>query len=365
MKKKITWVAGLTIAAVLGVSGCGKNEAQTEAVQTESQTVSVETQAETETETQGETEMVIPEGKARSFLTGEIVDESLNERRPVALMINNVTEALPQSGIGQADILYEAVVEGKITRMMAVFQDYETLEKVGPIRSARHYYLDFAHDEEAIYGHFGWSIYAQNRIQSEGIKTLQLMAGGLNSDYYRSDDRVAPHNVYMTGEQIVHAIGTFGVDTAMPENYEGRLNFNNTDTEPAGGADAATVDISMSSSPHFEYDADQGVYMKSQYGEPQIDDVTGDQLSFENIIIQYAPYTCIDTNADCQDIALTGSGKGMYISDGKAVDITWEKENLDTDHTHYLTEDGSALKINPGKSYIAVIPEDYEVTLSK
>ena len=93
--------------------------------------------------------------------------------------------------------------------------------------------------------------------------------------------------------------------------------------------------------------------------------MTGDQLSFENIIIQYAPYTCIDTNADCQDIALTGSGKGMYISDGKAVDITWEKENLDTDHTHYVDGRRQRLKDQSGKILYCGHPGRYEVTLSK
>lgn len=361
MKRKLAAITALMLAAALAASGCGKKEAETEATKAQTE-MSVETETQTETET--ETELVVPKGKAVSNLTGEIVDEAVNNRRPVALMINNVQEALPQSGISQADILYEAVVESKITRMMAVFQNYESLEKVGPLRSARHYYLDFAHDEEAIYGHFGWSIFAQNRINEEGIKTLQLMAGGLNSDYYRASDRVAPHNVYMTGEQIVHAIGTFGADTALPQNYESRLKFNGQDTELTDGQTANTVDISLSSKARLEYDAENKVYKKFQYDGPQMDDVNNEQLTFKNVIIQYAPYSCIDVPSDCQDIALTGSGRGMYITDGKAVNITWKKDDLKTDYTRYYTEDGKQLKLNPGKSYIAVIPTDYTVTLS-
>lgn len=363
MKRKLAGVTVMMLMMAVLATGCGKKEVETETAAPETK-LQIETESETETETETETEFVVPEGKAVSHLTGELVDEAVNNRRPVALMINNVTEALPQSGIGSADILYEAVVESKITRLMAVFQDYESLEKVGPIRSARHYYLDFAHDEEAIYGHFGWSIFAENRINSEGIKTLQLMAGGLNSDYYRASDRVAPHNVYMTGEQITHAIGRFGADTALPENYESRLKFNMKDTELADGQKAEVVDISMSSKPHFEYDDAQKLYKKSQYGKPHMDDVADEQLAFKNIIVQYAAYSCIDAAADCQDIVLTGSGKGMYITDGKAVNITWKKDSLNEDYTRYYTEDGEELKLNVGKSYIAVIPEDYTVTLS-
>ena len=363
MKRKFAGITALMLAAAIAVSGCGKKEAETQAPQTETQ-IKIESEKQTETETETETELVVPEGKAISHLTGEIVDEAVNNRRPVALMINNVTEALPQSGLSQADILYEAVVESKITRLMAVFQNYEALEKVGPIRSARHYYLDFAHDEEAIYGHFGWSLFAENRINSEGIKTLQLMAGGLNSDYYRASDRVAPHNVYMTGEQIVHAIGRFGADTALPENYESRLNFFTKDTVPSDGENAEKVKIPTSSDAQLEYDAENKIYKKFQYGEPHMDDVNDKQLTFKNIIIQFAPYSCIDAPSDCQDIALTGEGRGLYITDGKCVDITWKKADLKTDYTRYYTEDGKELSLNPGKSYIAVIPTDYKVTVS-
>lgn len=362
MKRKLAGAAAVMLMLALA-AGCGKKEAETETSAPETK-LQVETEIETETETETETELVVPEGKAISHLTGEIVDEAINHRRPVALMINNVTEALPQSGLSQADILYEAVVESKITRLMAVFQNYETLEKVGPIRSARHYYLDFAHDEEAIYGHFGWSIFAENRINSEGIKTLQLMAGGLNSDYYRASDRVAPHNVYMTGEQIVHAIGRFGADTALPENYESRLKFHTKDTVPSEGENAETVKIDTSSNSQLEYDAENKVYKKFQYGEPHMDDVNDTQLTFKNIIVQFAPYSCIDAPSDCQDIALTGEGRGLYMTDGKCMNITWKKTDLKTDYTRYYTEDGEALSLNPGKSYIVVIPTDYKVIVS-
>lgn len=363
-KRKITGLISVLVLSALLACGCKKQVQETETEPPQSMT-QAETETESETETEAETEEVLPEGKMRSYLTGEIIDEAVGQKRPFAVMINNVQEALPQSGISQAGILYEAVVEADITRLMAVFQTSDGLEKVGPVRSCRHYYLDFAHDEEAVYAHFGWSIYAEDRIKKEGIKTLNLMYGGINSVYYRSSDRVAPHNVYVTGDMLQNGLKAFGADDTMPDSYTGRFNYYTKDTDLENGQAANKVAISFTSKSELEYDAQEKNYKKFQYGDKHIDDVTGEQLAFKNIIIQYAPYTCIDTNADCQDIALTGTGKGMYITNGKAVNITWKKDDLQNDHTHYYLEDGSELQINTGKTYIAVIPTDYTVTLSE
>lgn len=360
MKRKLAGMTALMLAAALMAAGCGKKEAETEATQPQTE-VTVAT--ETETETESETEFVVPEGKAISHLTGEIVDEAVNNRRPVAVMINNVPEALPQYGIGQADILYEAVVEADLTRQMAVFSDISAVEKIGPIRSCRDYYLDFAHDDNAIYTHFGWSTIAEWRIKNEGLKTINLMFGTLDDTYYRSKDRVAPHNVFSSGEMLKKAIDVFDIDEKMPEDYEGRLKFNYKDTELQEGESADTVNISFSSKCQLKYDKKNKIYEKYEFDDKQIDALTDEVLKFKNIIIQYAGYVEV-SDMGHKNIDLANKGKGMYITDGKAIDITWEKKDYNTDVTHYYTEDGKPLKLNPGKSYIAVIPTDYTVTLS-
>lgn len=362
-KRKMIGTIGALMAAAVLFAGCGKKEAETQAPETEPATKMTVEQTETETETEPETEVTLPEGKAISYLTGEVVDQELNERRPVAVMINNVPDALPQYGIGQADILYEAVVEAELTRQMAVFQNITPVEKIGPIRSCRDYYLDFAHDDNAIYTHFGWSTIAEWRIKNEGIKTINLMFGSNNDTYYRDKDRVAPHNVFSLGEMLNKAIKNFGIDDSMPEDYKKRLNFYINDTEPSEGEKADSVKISLSSECELKYDKENKIYEKYEFGDKQVDALTDEVLTFKNIIIQFAGYTVVSDQGH-KNIDLANTGKGMYITDGKAIDITWEKKDYYTDHTRYYTSDGQELKLNPGKSYIAVIPTDYTVTLS-
>ena len=125
-KKTIAVSTSLIMGLSLVISGCGKeNQGAMNLPATENMNTAVDL------------ELVNHEGKVQSDLTGEWVDPAVNEQRPVAVMINNIGEAMPQSGIGQADVIYEMIVEGGITRLMAVFSDYSGLEKIGPVRSAR------------------------------------------------------------------------------------------------------------------------------------------------------------------------------------------------------------------------------------
>ena len=156
-------VTCLTVGMMLAITACGGKKA--ESTETAAQTaVVVETQTETETQTAQESELTLADGQMFSYLTGEPVDKKIGLQRPYAIMINNIKEGLPQSGVSQAEMIYEAQVEGGITRLMALFQDVDHVEKIGSIRSARHYYIDFANDNDAIYVHYGQSKYALSLI---------------------------------------------------------------------------------------------------------------------------------------------------------------------------------------------------------
>ena len=363
-RKKLL-IAGI-LAAAVAMAGCGKKDVpETEtAAMTETVAVETETETEAETETEPETKEALPEGKMYSFITGEVIDEEEGMKRPVAVMISNIKDALPQSGLSKAGILYEAVVESDITRMMAVFESTESVgDSLGSVRSSRHYYLDFAHDEEAIYTHYGWSFVAQDRITNEGIKTINMMYAQPGSCYIRTKDRVAPHNVFTSGAMIDKGIDMFGIERQLPENYEGRLKFNTSDQVIESGQDAYTVDIPFSSKCQLTYDEDNKVYMKYEYGDKHMDAAENVQLSFKNIIIQKAAYSGYPNDPILKEIQLTGSGEGYYISDGKAVKITWKKDDLN-DHTRYYLEDGTQLSMNQGHTYIAVVPNEYNITIS-
>ena len=303
MKKR--WIAGLlTLSMLLGLTACGSKE------NTETPT---ETPAETQTEaaTVKETENSLEEGKMYSYLTGEVVDTAVGSQRPYAIMINNIQEALPQSGISQAEVVYECLVEYGITRLMCEFQDLENLSKVGSIRSARHYYMDLAEDNEAIFTHFGQSIFAKARID-EGYPTISGLSGYSGDVFYRTDDRVAPHNVFSSKDGLLAGLSATGMTRDYPEGYKGRLNFYHEDTVPETGDTADKVTMPFTDcAPWFEYNTEDRLYYRYQYGEAHIDAENNEQLKFKNLVIQYADRSVI-SNEDHQDYTLIGSGKGLF-----------------------------------------------------
>ena len=190
MKKKKygMTVVCMTIGIMMIAVSCGGKKQ--ESTDTEVQTaVVVETQAMNATEAVKETESALPAGEMYSYLTGEPVSETIGKQRPYAIMINNIETSLPQSGVSQAEMIYEAQVESGITRLMAVFQDVDNIEKIGSIRSARHYYIDFANDNDAIYVHYGQSKYALSRIEDDNIMTIHGLSGYESKVFYHPTER--------------------------------------------------------------------------------------------------------------------------------------------------------------------------------
>ncbi|MDD3222264.1 MAG: DUF3048 domain-containing protein [Lachnospiraceae bacterium] len=349
MKKR--WIAGLlSVCMLLGLAACGKKEETVAETQT--------TAAETETET--ETEAALEEGKMYSYLTGEVIDTAIGTQRPFAIMINNIEDAIPQSGISQADIVYECLAEYGITRMMCEFQNIDNLNKVGSIRSARHYYMDLAQDQEAIFTHFGQSIFAEARID-DGYQTISGLSGYSGDVFYRSDDRESPHNVYTSKDGLLAGVAATGMTRDYPAGYTGSLKFNHEDIVPETGDTADIVRLPFDyNSPWFEYHAEDKLYYRFQYGGPHIDVENNEQLKFKNLIIQYAERFVI-SEQDHQDYTLIGSGTGLYITDGKVNTIKWERATA-ADRTTYYYEDGTPVSLNAGKSFIAVVPSELSAT---
>lgn len=146
-------------------------------------------------------------------------------------MTENTHITLPQYGIGNADIIYECPVEGGITRLMTIYQDYASLKKVGNVRSCRLYYVYFAKEFEAVYFHAGESKYALDVLNSSFIDNVDGITGKGGAFYYRDNSRRAPHNLYTTGENLVSAIKSYGYDTKLPENYTSHYRFTTEDSQ--------------------------------------------------------------------------------------------------------------------------------------
>ena len=300
-------------------------------------------------------ELINTEGKVVSDLTGEWVEKEINERRPVAIMINNIGEAMPQSGIGQADIIYEMVVEGGITRLMAVFSDYRGLEKIGPVRSARQYYVRAAEQLDAVFCHIGTSTLADDELASSGVDHMDGMYAVGNYFIYRDDSRVAPHNAYTSEEGLNAALEYAGFNMEHGLGYNSMFSFysKNHDLEGGGSATKITTAFSANRQPWFEYNAEEKQYYRFQFGEAQIDDQTNEQLHFQNVLILFADTFSVD--GYLMEVCNEGSGDGYYASNGQYIPIKWKYAG---GILYFYDASGEKLLMNPGKTWITFFDAD-------
>lgn len=342
----------LTVVLIKGKDK--KNDATTTELSTDTEESITNETPTTESDTEA-TEAITKEGMVISDLTGEWIDESLDGQRPVCMMINNIIDAIPQSGISQADIIYEMKVEGSLTRLLCVFKDYEGIEKVGPVRSARHYYVEVTDMLDGIYCHFGYSPLAEQEIPALGVNNLNgLFLDG--SVYYRDSARYAPHNVYTSGSRILDGISSYEYSTVYTTEPEKMFAFNYEDTNLGTGKPATVIKTDYAhNSPWFEYNEEEGVYYRFQYNRAHMDMENDQQLKFENVIVMLADYTSLDST-DHQDVDWNAGGVAYYATNGEYKEITWKKDN---GVLKYFDEDGNQLQMNPGKTFIAVFDDTY------
>jgi hypothetical protein len=308
---------------------------------------------------QNETAAEPVQEQVKSYLTGELVSESIGRRRPLAVMFGNSSDAVPQSGIANAGVVYEAPVEGDITRLMGILEDYDSLEKIGSVRSCRDYYLFYANEFDAIYTHFGQAVYALQYLDQHLIDNVN----GLYLDgtaFFRTTDRQAPHNAYTNLEYIQRGIELNGYRQDYKEDYQGHYLFaadgTETTLEEGTTANVVRLDNYTVNHPWFEYNVDTKKYGRFQYGNVQIDELTGEQLTYDNIILQYSSYQAYDANGYL-NIDTQSGGQGKFITRGKAIDIRWEKDS-EWGITHYYDENEQEIQLNTGKTWVAIIQND-------
>ena len=298
------------------------------------------------------------EGQMRSYLTGEWVSEEIGTKRPWAIQFSNFKLVSNQFGIGQADIVYECIVEGGITRLLGIGENY-TGNRIGSMRSSRHYFVSIADEYDAIYIHYGKTKYARSKINELGIDNLDGETGIGTTVFYRDTSMKAPHNAFTSRKGILAGIEKKGYRTDYTDGYDAHFTFYEEDTQLKDGIAAVkvTVDFSSYNTPYFIYNSKDKLYERFQFGAAHKDAVTGEQLTFKNIIIQFVKEWDIDRN-DYQTMDLVdASGSGYYITNGKIIHITWKKKEADR-FMRYYDEAGAELKINPGKTYIALFPKD-------
>lgn len=294
------------------------------------------------------------EGFILSPYTGEWIEESFKDKRPLCIMINNIIDAMPQSGISQADLTYEMLVEGGITRYLCVFQDYSKLQKLGPVRSARPYYVKMANMLDGYYAHIGWNSFAEEQINLLGVNNLNGLTGVYDVMFYRDESRYAPHNVYTDADRIKAGIEYEGYRTERDSRFKKMFAFNYEEKELGTGKAASKVTTAFGDyAPWFEYNSEDKMYYRFQYGDKQIDDQTGEQLKYKNIIVMFVQYE--DIHEGLLDIDFTTGGKAYYVCDGEYKPIEWISKDSSV---MFVDEDGKQVKMNPGNSFITVFPQE-------
>lgn len=307
-------------------------------------------------------EEVSIEGKIKSKLSGMYYEEEKLDRRPVVVMFDNHIAARPQSGLSSAEVMYEILAEGSITRYMGVFYG-ENSDFVGPIRSARSYFIDKALEYDPMYAHVGGSPGAFNDLVRLSVADLDGLAG---NGMYRSSktNKKAPHNTYSSIEALR--------ESGLRKNYrsEGKFEFFDFYEEDSsiGGETCDYVKLTYKRSSNsdkvgyfteYKYDEDTNAYYRFVNGKNHIDSNNGENLMAKNIIIQFASHKVID-DAGRLDVKTVGSGTGYLISNGEKKSVTWEKSDR-RDKTSFYDSDGNEITLNSGVTWFQVISDQSKI----
>ncbi len=295
--------------------------------------------------------------KIVSPLDGLKYDKETLNKRPVVVSIDNHPDARWQSGLSQAEIIYECEVEGSYTRYLCVFLANEP-ERVGPVRSARPYLVYYALENDGIFVHVGGSQEAFNEIYNLKVPNVDGLYSNAMYRYYKTN-KIAPHNMYTTLSNIRYAAENKGYKstsdfegyvfnletTKLSETYD---NFKNNVVK----ADSIKISYNKSNTTDYIYNEEKKMYLRFKDNEAHLDELNKQQLITKNIIIIETSKQVLDSEGRLY-LATVGKGQGIYISEGEAINITWEKPSKNERTKFYLNS--KELTLNPGNSWIQVV----------
>ncbi len=310
---------------------------------------------------------VAEEPKYQAILDGVMTDQTSANRHPLAIMVENHPDARPQAGLDKASVVYEAIAEGGITRFLAVYGTNEA-EKVGPVRSARTYYVDWAHGFDAYYAHVGGNMDALEKIPKDKIMDLDQFR--YSAPYWREKS---------AGVSSEHTMFTSTLklrDQATKNNYSTSNNFNvykykedPKDAERDALPESQKVTVNFSSADYkvdFIYDKIANSYKRLLAGKSHTDRITKDQLTAKNIVVmtmtRKATVTKINETGYIMDTV--GSGKAKFFLDGKETDGTWKKQSS-SDREMFYDASGNEVTFNRGQLWICVIPPESTVVVTQ
>ncbi len=303
-------------------------------------------------------------------LTGKAdLSDSAIGSRPVAIMVENSPEARPQWGITTPDIVVEGVVEGGITRMMWIYADAEDIpSKVGPVRSARHDYVEIAKGLNAIFVHWGGSdengfTLAYPTIKNLSVNNIDGLKQG--SYFFRDTTRStsSEHRGCTSGERIIKAISKLGYKTEQTSNdwlpYKVATEGGTAvwgDQDVTGTCSEITVKFSNGYVHTFKYDASTKKYTNYLNNKVMTDGNNGNEMAVENVIVMYAKVSTLGTGKGHKEWDLESGGKGFYVSNGVGQRIYWTKDGK-SGALKFTAINGQTLNVNSGQTWIGIVPD--------
>ena len=355
MKKIICLLMAFIL--VFSLAACGSTEDSSDNAEAEVETPDVSEKEEVEEEDDHN-------GYSYNRLTGEYdLDPELEGNRPIAVSVNNNSAGLPQKGISEADIIYEIETEGGITRLMAVYSDVSGINYIGSVRSLRNQFLEAVLPLDAMIVHIGGSNPALSALSTYGYATLNgYYAPDVEQDSSRTAYYASEHT-WMTNEELIQkGIDYFDMRTTTDDTDSA---FNFSDSASLDGGTCTKLNFSFSSSydGEFTYDETTGLYTASQHGKERYDANTGDTLTFKNVFILSAAKTGFYSGTVSPIFDYSQGGTGWYISGGKYETFTWTKPTYSDNFTFYGA-DGKELEVNPGNSYVGIINNGQEATVT-
>lgn len=328
----------------------------------------------------------IVDGKMQSYLTGEWKDADVVQRRNMAVMIPNNPPAMPQYGLSLASVIYEAPVEGRITRLMALFEDYDELDKIGPVRSSRDYYVYEAMAYDSIYVNWGLAVpFVGPIINTDRIDNvsypLQGIEQGKAGEAFGRISRpgyATEFTGYMFVDGYNQAVDRLGYDktyedhgrfeqafTFADEGYVAEYKNHEDATVVRPGGSTSNSGGYGSNKAWFEYNEDDGLYYRFQYGEEQIDEYSGEQLAVSNVVFKICHGELKDPNSqyDYLGFGVHGTGDAYVFTNGKVIKGTWQR-NSDYEPNLFLDENGNEIIFNQGKTWICCVWKEYQEYMS-
>lgn len=348
----------LLLVLMLALSACGKKNATT------TTTADPTPQTEPQPSVPEDVDPPAPVISHRNPLNGDALEEEWNGR-PTAVVINNISEALPHYGTSEASFLFEAETESDITRMLAVYDDVSVIGQIGPVRSDRTFFNSIAKSFDAPVVHCGGSVRGRNGYHDiSGSKVpnwAHLDAAYYEGSYFfRDNDRYEyqgynwEHCLFTKGELVVKGLTKLGINEPTEFSTDFGLSFAEDVKLGGAAANKVTVTFAGSKTTTFTYDAEAGLYRTSQYGSDYIDAANDAHVSFRNVITLITDQSySYDGEYTRSYYTLIGEGEGFLAIDGKIVNINWSRESLESPFVYTLAN-GTPVTLGTGHTYVGI-----------